>query len=642
MQLSSIDMQVLSAGLRERKGFHLLTKWYFGWEPLPYQYVFHHIPVLNTSFLAGVGCISADTQILAPNGSETPVAELSDVGKSIDVVSWNGSSFVAAKASQPFHKGRADLYDVILSNGRKVRATLEHRFLTPNGYVRLAELRAGQQIGVLPTPDRSTQPANVLYIEVKSINWNAHGDFYDLVVPDLHNYVGNGIVHHNSGKTSSVAASMLADCLTLPGFRALNASVTAGQAQLTFEMIDTWRDGSSLLNNLITDVTLRPFPIIEFWNRSTFEFRTAGLGAKFIRGYEYDRINYDEAGLDEDGSAIKVLRGRLRGVRPDGTPRMARLDVTGTPSTAVWFRERFEMGLKGHPLNTEFARKYYSSLRVTTFQNTRLTKEQIDLIVAEYPPELADVELRAEFPDWGLSTFPHGHVQACVDREMNDDMYEALYPDDGQIKAGWESEEWPRVGVVFWHKPAVPGHLYIMAGDPGVDTPPRRNSPCIIVFDVTNPVAEMVYFHWASGKGSYDPFMNSYKRAITEYRPIAKGIDVTGPQKSLNDLGFEKYGIQLDGLHFGGIKEVLVNSLLSAIVSHDIRFPMIQGVMNQLQTYRRDDDKDLDQDIVMTLGMCSYLMRQFRPGSQQNTPRKKKNNYIKRMQRTATTVGRRH
>ena len=41
--------------------------------------------------------------------------------------------------------------------------------------------------------------------------------------------------------------------------------------------------------------------MIKFKNFSEWEFRTAGLDARFIRGFEYDRINFDESGLDMVG-----------------------------------------------------------------------------------------------------------------------------------------------------------------------------------------------------------------------------------------------------------------------------------------------------------------------------------------------------
>ena len=176
-----------------------------------------------------------------------------------------------------------------------------------------------------------------------------------------------------SGKTTGVACSYMIDCLTIPNFRAFNTSVTAKQAELPFEMVQPWLEDEKL-KHLIEDVSLRPYPTIKFKNGSFWIFRTAGKDGRFIRGMEFDRINYDEAGLDYGGETVKVLRGRLRGVRPDGSQRMARMDVITSPTDAPWLRERFERGEKEHE-GADPA--HFLSLRTTTYDNTRIDPEQI-------------------------------------------------------------------------------------------------------------------------------------------------------------------------------------------------------------------------------------------------------------------------
>jgi hypothetical protein len=491
IRLTSSDEAMLKAALNG--GFHLATQWYFDWDPLDYQYVFHYIPIKNVTAVMGIG----------------------------------------------------------------------------------------------------------------------------------------------AGKTSGVSASYLMNCMTYPGFKALNASVTAKQAELAFEMVDAWLEAYPRLNRFVVDKTLRPYPILRFANTSTFEFRTAGQGAKFIRGHEYDRINYDEAGLDEDGEAIKVFRGRLRGTRIDGSPRMARLDVTGTPTPAVWFRERFEQGLPGHPSATPKTLKNFLSMRVTTWDNKRLTKEQIELMEAAFPAEYADIEMRALFPDWGLSTFPLNHIKSCTDAELNDDMEEALRPETGSARPGYILDEWPRVGTVHYEVPPNENHLHIMAGDPGVDSPPRRNSPCIMVFDISVKPATLVYFNWVSGRGSYKPFLAAYQYAAELYRPISKGVDTTGTQMALDELGFENYGLIVDALSFGHLKDVLVNSLSMALANQELRFPRIEGLTRQLATYDRYDDKNAKQDLVMTIAMVAYLLRYSKGQEHAVSGRRPTPNYRNRLRRTS-------
>ena len=234
-----------------------------------------------------------------------------------------------------------------------------------------------------------------------------------------------------AGKTRGAAASCLIDCLSIPYFKVLNTSVTAKQAELPFDMFMAWYEGNERLEHLVEDIKLRPWPTVKFKNWSVWEFRTAGTNARFIRGTEYDRIVFDECGLDYDGEIVKVLRGRLRGVRADGTKRMARLDCMTSPTDAPWLRERYERGIKGgekprHPR--------YVSLKTKTRDNIRLTEDQIQAMEAEYTDEMIEVEMNAEFPDYGMSMFPHSHIIACTHQEFNDICYMALYPEEGLAK----------------------------------------------------------------------------------------------------------------------------------------------------------------------------------------------------------------
>lgn len=361
-----------------------------------------------------------------------------------------------------------------------------------------------------------------------------------------------------AGKTAAVAASNLMDCISTPYFRALNTSVTAKQAELPFEMAMGWIEGNPRLEHLIDDMSLRPFPALTFKNFSEWEFRTAGTDARFIRGSEYDRINLDEAGLDLAGNIIKVLRGRLRGIRPDGTMRMARLDVTSSPSAALWLRERF---YRGWPEDPTSDLGQYRSLRASTYDNTHLSPTQIRAMEAEFPPDMIAVELGGQFPEFGMSMFPSVHIEACIDIAAYDEIYSAINPENGKAEQGYRLEEDPRHGIILLDKPREAGHVYISAGDPGTDNYPKRNAAVVMVADVTDIPHKLVYFNWLAGKGSYEPFLRSYHYAVQKFIPVLKGIDATGPQQALNELGFEREGIETDKLSFTTDKSAMLNAL---------------------------------------------------------------------------------
>lgn len=496
--MTDADRRLLPAAMRKHGGFHLATRWYLrGWSPLPHQWAWHHIPVINTTLLGGIA----------------------------------------------------------------------------------------------------------------------------------------------TGKTSIVAASNIIDCLTIPFFSALNTAITAKQAELPFDMFMTWYEGNDKLEHLVEKISLRPFPVIYFKNHSTYAFRTSGSDARFIRGSEYDRANFDEAGLDQRGEIPKVLRGRLRGERMDGynSKRMARLDASGSPTDAIWWQERFYRGLKGHETaNLDL----YRSLRITTWENTHLTPEQIAGMEAEYPPDMIDVELGGEFPEYGVSMFPSVHVNACTDQSLYDAAYVALNPEEGSPEKGYKLDEDPRHGLVHFELPVQAGRLYVMGGDPGTDGYPRRNSPVVIVADMTEKPYKIVFFSWGSGKGSYMPFLTTYKYAIQKYSPALKGIDATGTQKALDELAFENVGIETDKLNFNTDKSAMLNSLSLDISNHNWSWPPIVGLKKQMNIYTLEDDKrGIPQDIVMTLAELSFLAR-YLPAAPEEIVGTKAN-YRNRRSRT-TLNARRH
>jgi len=415
------------------------------------------------------------------------------------------------------------------------------------------------------------------------------------------------------GKTRGVATSYFIDCLSIPYFQALNTSVTSVQAELAFEMAVEWIESNERLEHLIDNVSLRPYPKIDFKNYSSWIFRTAGKDARFIRGQEFDRINYDEAGLDYDGISLKTLRGRLRGIRLDGSIRMARLDVTTSPTDAPWLRERF---YKGDTTHHSADIEHYNSIRSTIYENTYLTQEQIGLMESDYTDEMIDVELLGMFPDYGMTTFPRKHITACTEQSLNDLMTEATRPESGNAKPGWRIEVHPRHGITRFEMPPEQDGLYLLAGDPGTGDPPKRNAACNIVIRVDRKPWDVVYFDWVYGRGAYNPFLTSFKYAIDKYAPVYKGIDTTGTQKAIDELAFENEGIIVDGINFASDKQALINALSIAVSNHWFKWPLIKGLQFQMHHYRREMDTKNNkqpQDIVMTLGIAAYLAR-YMPG----------------------------
>jgi hypothetical protein len=237
--------------------------------------------------------------------------------------------------------------------------------------------------------------------------------------------------------------------------------------------------------------------------------------------------------------------------------------------------------------------------------------------MAGYTQEMVQQEIYALFPDWGDTEIPVKFIDACEDVWLNDLMETLVNPvieqEDGSVVAGKPAPgavvlELPRVGVVHWEMPREPGRMYILATDPGTSSPPKRNAPVALVFDVTEKPYKLAYFHWVSGNGSYMPWLSSVKYAIDKYQPYLKGIDATGPQKAIDELVFEREGIPVDSVNFARDKDGMLNALKLLFQNHEMRFPYIKGLRHQLRTYKRED-KDIAQDIVAALMVFAYLAR---------------------------------
>ena len=415
-----------------------------------------------------------------------------------------------------------------------------------------------------------------------------------------------------SGKTMGVSYQEAYLATMIPYCKILNTSITSGQAELAFNMLEPRIRGNKRFLPYIEDILLRPYPTIKFVNGAEITYRTAGYEARNIRGFEFDCINFDEGGYEPRKSTMQFLRGRLRGRRPDNTARLNRLSITTTPTDVPWLIDMWE---KGHPdEGDEYDPYHYCSIRTTTYDNTFLTEGQIAEIVRDYSDAMIQQEVMAQFPDYGDTEFSRASIELCETLMMNDLMELATRgPQTNdphwRPEPGWSVIEHPRHGILYWQIPPQTGHRYVMAGDPGSASPPKRNSGVVGVFDVTNDPYELVYFHWVDGHGSLLPFLRSYKGALDAYEPIFCGLDTTGPQKSMEELAFAEHGINVDKINFQRDKDAMVNALKWALSKGQLRFPVIKGMHSQLRAYKRDEDKKMQQDIIAMLMQIPYLCK---------------------------------
>jgi hypothetical protein len=399
-----------------------------------------------------------------------------------------------------------------------------------------------------------------------------------------------------SGKTLGTMYKEAAKAAVIPDYRFLNCSISSDQAALMFKNLCGVIAQNARFKALVDgDPIKKPYPTIRFKYGGSMEFRSVGYQADLLRGFEWDTINFDEGGYCEDEFTIRTLEGRTIGVRETGYPREGKLCITTSPTAAEWLREMVERGV---PPNGR-----YLTMVMTIFENHHLPQAEVDAIVDDYPEELVEQELYARLPDFSGGIFARQFVVGAENMELNDII-------DNAESSGIVKEYHPQHGLHKLEIPPSPTGRFVLAGDPGTGNFPKRNAGTVTVFDVNRKPARLVYFDWTAGNGSIMPFLNSYKYAIERYRPEYRGFDATGPQKMLDELAFDAVGIDVDALNFQRDKSAYINSLQVALARHEIEWPFIKGLRNQLTGYR-EPDKHIAQDIVCSLGMSAYLMKRY-------------------------------
>ena len=159
-------------------------------------------------------CVSRDTLVHTPFGDRR-IDDLAATGKPFDVYSLTPSGQkVRATAVCAFKKGRAELFEYVLDDGRSIKATKDHRFLGVKGFVRGKDVSPGDQIasanlnaptaGIAPRSvsdddyEAIEESAALTFRTVVSVQSLGKDDFYDMHVPGWENYAANGFWNHNT------------------------------------------------------------------------------------------------------------------------------------------------------------------------------------------------------------------------------------------------------------------------------------------------------------------------------------------------------------------------------------------------------------------------------------------------------------
>ena len=187
-------------------------------------------------FSGGRGCVAAGTRLDTPYGK----VRVEDFQGGL-VYSYDGEKIIRAYAHKPIRYTEENLYRVKLSNGDSILVTDQHKFLTvAHGWRTTKQLARGDEIALASRAalDGASFPAvfrsydevieeernpnlarsdaftysrhdTLTTATVKDVYFECRDYYYDLFVPFYHNYVAEGIVNHNSTKSTFITLAIL-------------------------------------------------------------------------------------------------------------------------------------------------------------------------------------------------------------------------------------------------------------------------------------------------------------------------------------------------------------------------------------------------------------------------------------------------
>jgi len=162
-------------------------------------------PVLSD--LRESGCLTGDTLIYSPTiDSWTRIDDLMNMPDAqVMTLNMDTAQLETAPISNAFCTGVKSVYRLMTQSGRMIRATANHKFLTPEGWLRLDELTLGMQVAcshVMPNQivvgDHMPSQDTAFWDEIVSIMPDGEAKVYDLTIEPHHNFVADGLIVHNS------------------------------------------------------------------------------------------------------------------------------------------------------------------------------------------------------------------------------------------------------------------------------------------------------------------------------------------------------------------------------------------------------------------------------------------------------------
>ena len=154
-------------------------------------------------------CVAEGQLITMADGSKK---KIEDIRIGDEVLTYDKLDFIPNKVSDAYYTGEKEVYELKLKDGYKIVCTANHRFLrwATRLFTPLFDFEYGDLIGYKGADGRCK------YSEIEHIKPLGKVHTYDIEVESSENFICNGIIVHNSGKSETVSTICGGLALLLP------------------------------------------------------------------------------------------------------------------------------------------------------------------------------------------------------------------------------------------------------------------------------------------------------------------------------------------------------------------------------------------------------------------------------------------
>ena len=252
----------------------------------------HNCSAKNKAIRWGRRCIAEYEQVLISDGT---YKHIKDVKVNDKVLSFRENKIVSNTVLDVIDNGYKDIiYRVRLTSGRSVDLTSDHQILTKDGWKSIDQ---GLSVSDYVCENRShfKTDTDFKYTKIKSISkLESKTKVYDLTVENDHNFITNGIVTHNCGKSYAIIMELMYKIALAE--KPLSILVAAPMVTMIDEISQVFMELSNLIDipNFIQSKKSSPILEITFFNGSILKGITAADDGKSARGKKADVIWIDE------------------------------------------------------------------------------------------------------------------------------------------------------------------------------------------------------------------------------------------------------------------------------------------------------------------------------------------------------------